>query len=848
MIISSVKRFPWRPLTFLRCFHGSGARQEPKLNNVPPINTRNIGVIAHIDAGKTTTTERMLFYSGKTSRIGNVDEGDTVTDYLPSERQRGITIQLAAITIPWHKHKINIIDTPGHADFTFEVTRSLRVLDGAITILDAVAGVEAQTEKVWRQATELRIPKIAYINKMDRPGAGFSRSVKDIISKLQTRVVCMNLPYFVNDENGDPVFSGVIDVLDKHLLIWDHDADPDGQVIKAIPLECGSDVYETVAKSRESMVETLGEFDETVIESFFENNENYMEIPLAVLNNAIKKATIANYVTPVYCGSSFSNIGVQPVMDGVVRYLPSPLEVELPEITSQTSNLKKKKYKRAKKTGNQKIEPNDVGVQVQMSPTGMVVNKNPNLTLALAFKVITHPVRGVMAFFRVYSGKLAANTSVLNTRTGKILHLKKLMLMHGDEPEEVKSISMGNIGVVSGTEDDIITGDTLVSHGISHSKHFNDLESHLHLHPIEIPPPLFNSSIEPATAGDARYIHQCTKILLREDPSLHVTQDEDLGQTVLSGMGELHLEIIKDRLVNDMKAKARLRDVAVSYKESVVKPTGKTSFCESFDSPDVNVEVELDSFEGDPLETAFIEEEGAFLSNFDNNIIILHPNATPAYMHKAISERRWKCPHTLEQLQESLVQGCMTGLQIGGPTFGLPLHSCVLRIKSWNFPVDQKSMQSSSLLEVGRRGVTKAVKDVVDNSEDNFGVLEPIMHTRVYIASDTLGEVVHDLTTRCLAVILAIEDQNESLDEQNWAREESERVFLPPDHTMKSQQKELTEKKVVVAETPLREMVGYLSKLRSLTQGRGVFDMALIGMRRASKDRLKGIKEQFTFL
>lgn len=810
-------------------------------------------MIAHIDAGKTTTTERMLFYSGKTSRIGNVDEGDTVTDYLPLERQRGITIQLAAITIPWNKNKINIIDTPGHADFTFEVTRSLRVLDGAVTILDAVAGVEAQTEKVWRQAADLGIPRIVYINKMDRPGAGFSRLVRDIITKLQTRVVCMNLPYFKSGENGDPIFSGVVDVLDKHLLIWDHEADPDGQKILAVPLSEDSadfaDLYEQVKISRASMVETLGEFDEAVIESFFEHDEDYMAVPLQVLNKAIKKATLANYLSPVYCGSSFNNIGVQPVMDGVIRYLPLPLEVSAPEITTQLSNLHKKKKKAAKKSGKAQPKEGDVtSVPVQMSPSGLTVNKNANLTLALAFKVITHPARGVMAFFRVYSGKLCLNTTVINTRTGKVLHLKKLMLMHGDEPEEVKQISMGNIGVVSGTEDDIITGDTLVSHGHSSSKSFSDTELHLRLHPIDIPPPLFNSSIEPATAGDARYIKQCIRTLLREDPSLHVTEDEDLGQTVLSGMGELHLEILKDRLVNDMKAKARLRDVAVSYKESVVRPSGEISSCESFDSPDVNVEVQLDLFEGDPFETPFADEEGAILTNFDNNFIILEPAATPDYMQQAIEKRRWKLPFLLEQLQESLIQGCMTGLQIGGPVFGLPLHSCVLRIKKWNFPVDQKLLQPLSLLEVGRRGVTKAVHDLTEKSSELFGVLEPIMHTRIYVSSDTLGDVVHDLTTRCLATVLEIEDSNETLDKQNWAREEAEHVYLPKDHTMKAQRSELTEKKVIVAETPLREMVGYLSKLRSLTQGRGVFDMALVGMRRANRDRLNGIRDEFTFL
>lgn len=469
-----------------RQLHASCFRLEPKLNAVPPAKTRNIGIIAHIDAGKTTTTERMLFYSGKTLRIGNVDEGDTVTDYLPSERQRGITIQLAAISIPWNRHKINIIDTPGHADFTFEVTRSLRVLDGAVTILDAVAGVEAQTEKVWRQAAALKIPRIAYINKMDRPGAGFSRTVKEIIAKLQTRAVCVNLPYF-EEIDSELKFKGVIDVIHKKLLLWDSSASQDGTKIKALDVSDGSageNIRDMVAKSRESMVETLGEFDEGIIESFFEHNEDYMAIPASILQKSIAKSTLANEVTPVYCGLSFRNIGVQPLMDGVVSYLPSPLQIEAPEITSTSSKVAKKR----KKVQKTKTTATAEGIPLTMDPhKGLVVNHNHNLTVALAFKVITHPARGVMAFFRVYSGKLAANSTVMNTRTGKKLALRKIMLMHGDTPEEVSQISAGNIGVVAGTDDDIMTGDTLVSHGVTHSKTFSDLEANLRLHPIEIP-------------------------------------------------------------------------------------------------------------------------------------------------------------------------------------------------------------------------------------------------------------------------------------------------------------------------------------------------------------------------
>lgn len=816
-------------------FHVS-ATNHLTLNDVPISKTRNIGIIAHIDAGKTTTTERMLFYSGKINRIGNVDEGDTVTDYLPSERQRGITIQLAATTIPWNSHKINIIDTPGHADFTFEVTRSLRVLDGAVTILDAVAGVEAQTEKVWRQVSSLEIPRIAYVNKMDRPGAGFSRTVKEIVQKLQTRVVLCTLPYF-EMSSGDPIFKGVIDVLQKKVLKWNLE-DPSGKEITVIDIdeEKNPDLFEMVQKSRESMIETLGEYDETIIDAFFEHDEDYMKVPIPILTESIRNATISNYITPVFCGSSFKNIGVQPLMDGVVTFLPSPLRTKVPVVTSSNSKALKIKNRKKQTVTKELLVP-----VVLDSKKGLIINANPNLTVSLAFKVMTHATKGVMTFFRVYSGKLNTNTMVMNTRTGKTLLIKKMLLMHGDEPEDIKHINSGNIGVLLGHEDDIITGDTLVSLGPS-KKSFGELELNLKLLPIEIPPPLFNSAIEPLTAGDEAYMNECVKVLIREDPSLNVTVDEDLGQTVLGGMGELHLDIIKERLVRDMKAKVRLRNVAVSYKEAFVKTNSKSLKKENPEA-NISIEIQMDSFEGNANETDFANEEGAIVIELDNNIIILEPSATPQKMHEAIEQRRWKSQHSLEDLQETLIQGCLTGMQMGGPIFGLSLHSTVIRIKNWTFPFDENSQPLSLLLDIGRRAIT----DYVEENSDSFGILEPIMETNVYVNSDTLGEVSHDLTHRCQAVITSIDDESaQNLDAMAWANDESENIYVPPDYTMKSGIKahDFRNKKIIVAETPLREMIGYLSRLRPITQGHGTFSMNYIGMRRATKARLDAITNE----
>lgn len=828
-----------------RLFTCSANLHEPKLNTVPADKTRNIGIIAHIDAGKTTTTERMLFYSGKTLRIGDVDSGDTVTDYLPSERERGITIQLAAISIPWNNHKVNIIDTPGHADFTFEVIRSLRVLDGAVTILDAVAGVEAQTEKVWRQAAALGIPRIAYVNKMDRPGAGFSRTVKEIISKLQTRSVIVNMPYWEQNGIEDPKFAGVIDVIHKKLLKWDPE-DEDGKKILVVDLD-GTDEslleeYTSLEKSRESMVETLGELDESVIEEFFECEEDFMKVSAKTLILAIRQATLAKELTPVLCGSSFRNIGVQPLMDAVISFLPSPLETPIPEIASQAS----------KRVGNKKKArvTQSVEVPAKMDPKkGLVLNNNPNLTVALAFKVITHPIRGVMTFFRVYSGRLASSSTVINNRTGNKIQLRKLMLMHGDVPEDVSGILAGNIGVVAGTNNEIITGDTLISHGVSGSKGFSEVERNMKLLPIDVPPALFNSSIEPQTLGDTRHMNECIGVLLREDPSLKVHVDEEMGQNILSGMGELHLEIMRDRLVNDMKAKVRLRDVAVSYKETVMRPDGSTTKVFGHDGSDEKafVEVSIDSFEGVSGESSFADEDGALLMENDNNIVILGPGAASEHVLQAQEDRRWKSEHSAEDLEDAIIQGCSTGLQLGGPLFGLPLHSCVVRVSKWGFPVESADESPAVLIDSARRAVTKAIEDLYALSASNFGILEPIMNVKVSVESDMLGDVTQDLNNRCQATIVSIDDDDTAkLDGQHWAHTEADKIYVPKDYTMKSGEHVYKSKKLIVAQAPLREMVGYLLKLRSITQGRGGFDMTYEGMSRATHTRFKSIQSEFT--
>lgn len=793
------------------------SRSYSTVNSIGAAKTRNIGIIAHIDAGKTTTTERMIYYSGRTKRIGNVDEGDTVTDYLPSERERGITIQLAAITLPWNQHKINIIDTPGHADFTFEVIRSLRVLDGAVTILDAVAGVEAQTEKVWKQASALNLPKVVYVNKMDRPGAGFSRTVQEVIQKLETRVVLCNLPYFETNKESDLEFKGVIDVIHQKLLKW-NETDANGNEISVVNIdETTPDLLQILEKSRESMVETLGEYDERIIDSFLEHDENYLKIPPMLLDQVIRTATIDNYLTPVFCGASFRNIGVQPLMDGITKYLPSPLETSLPQITKNGKDV-------TKKVDGEK---------------GLVVANDNNLTLALAFKVMTHSTRGPMTFVRVYSGKLNAASNLINTRTGKKLLIRKLLVMHGDSPEEVKSISAGNIGVIPGYETDFQTGDTLVSSAVA-KRNFTAKDSAYRLLPIDIPPPLFNAAIEPHTAGDEAYMKQCVETLIREDPSLKVHLDKEMGQVVLSGMGELHLDIVRERLVNDMKAKVNLKDVVVSYKESFV---GKREKEAVITNEEIEVAVTLSHIED---ARDYVGQEGALVIEEDNNVILLSETALSEHVRATIDERRWKCENNLEELKEAILNGCLTALQMGGPILGFPLHSTLVTVNRWNAPVEVAQEQALNLMNASRQAV-QSLKD----EEKDFSILEPIMSTKVYVDSNDLGEVSHDLTQRCKAMIVEIQDQStQNLETAAWAKDEAAKVYVPPDYTIKKNVikfDDIANKKIIVAETPLREMIGYLSKLRALTQGRATFDMTLIGMRRAVGNRVDSIVEEYKF-
>jgi elongation factor G len=480
--------------------------------------TRNIGIMAHIDAGKTTTTERILYYTGRTYKIGEVHEGAAVMDWMEQEQERGITITSAATTATWKDHRINIIDTPGHVDFTVEVERSLRVLDGAIAVFDSVAGVEPQSETVWRQADKYNVPRIAYINKMDRVGANFDQGVKTMIDRLGANPVPIQLPI---GSEGD--FLGIIDLVENHAVIYRDDLGKEQEVV-AIP----ADQVDRAAEAREHMLEEVSQYDDALLELLLEEQE----IPVATLKTAIRKATLAAELTPVLCGSSFKNKGVQPLLDAVIDYLPSPLDV--PAV--------------------QGLEP-ERGSDVGTLAVREASDDDP--FAALAFKIMADPFVGKLTYFRVYSGKLQAGGRVLNATTGRTERIGRILMMHANDREEVEEVYSGDIAAGVGIKQ-VVTGDTLCA-----------VDKPIKLENITFPEPVIKVAVEPRTKADQEKMSVALGRLAEEDPTFQVQTNEETGQTEISGMGELHLEILVDRMMREYKVEANVGRPQVSYRETI---------------------------------------------------------------------------------------------------------------------------------------------------------------------------------------------------------------------------------------------------------------------------------------
>jgi elongation factor G len=481
---------------------------------------RNIGIMAHIDAGKTTTTERILYYTGRTYKMGEVHEGAAVMDWMAQEQERGITITSAATTCEWLDHRINIIDTPGHVDFTVEVERSLRVLDGAIALFDSVAGVEPQSETVWRQADKYHVPRIAYINKMDRIGADFDRGVQTMVDRLGAHPVPIQLP--IGAEGG---FRGIVDLVQMKAIIYKDELGKEQDIIEIPP-----ELADAAAAAREHLLEEVSQYDDELLELILEEQE----VPSALLKAAIRKATLAIKLTPVLCGSSFKNKGVQPLLDAVIDYLPSPLDVPPVEGIEAT-----------------KSSSNGDGQPAVRKPA------DDEPFAALAFKIMADPYVGKLTYFRVYSGKLGAGSRILNVSTGRTERIGRILIMHANEREEVPEIYAGDIAAAVGIKQ-VATGDTLAAP-----------DKPVRLETIVFPEPVIKVAIEPKTKADQEKMSTALGRLAEEDPTFQVRTNDETGQTEISGMGELHLEVLVDRMLREYKVDANVGRPQVSYRETV---------------------------------------------------------------------------------------------------------------------------------------------------------------------------------------------------------------------------------------------------------------------------------------
>ncbi len=620
----------------------------------PLERVRNIGIIAHIDAGKTTTTERILFYTGRTYRMGTVDDGTTVTDWMEQERERGITIVAAAITCFWHNCQINIIDTPGHIDFTAEVQRSLRVLDGGVVVLDAVAGVEPQSETVWHQADRFKVPRICFINKMDRVGANFWRAVDMIRERLGAQPLIMQVP--IGSESS---FSGVVDLIENKAI---HYADDLGTVmdVQDIPPE----LHANVAHWRDVLIERIAETDETLTTKYLEGTE----ISAAELRAALRRATTRAQLVPVFCGAALRNKGVQPLLDAIVDYLPSPLDI--PPITGFNPYTKRDESRPAQED----------------APLA-----------ALAFKIVSDPFAGRMAYLRVYSGALSLSRAVLNSSKDRKERVGRLLRMYANQREDVQEIKAGDIGAVVGLKF-TFTGDTIC-----------DPANPIVLESIKFPEPVISVVVEPRTKADQDKLSDVLRRLSEEDPTFRVRTDEETGQTVISGMGELHLEVLVDRMLREFRVQANVGKPQVSYRETITTPVrveGRFVRQAAGHGQYGHVWLELE-----PL------SRGSGLQ-FENK---LPPGKIPAEFVPAIEQG----------VRESTESGVIAGY---------PLVDLKASLVDGSYQLDESTelAYKAAAAIAMRKGVMQGAPTM----------MEPIMKVEVVAPAEWVGEVIGDLSAR----------------------------------------------------------------------------------------------------
>jgi elongation factor G len=669
-----------------------------KIREFPLARTRNIGIMAHIDAGKTTTTERILYYTGKNYKIGEVHEGAATMDWMVQEQERGITITSAATTCNWKDTWINIIDTPGHVDFTIEVERSLRVLDGAVAVFDSVAGVEPQTETVWRQANKYGVPRICFVNKMDRIGADFYRTVDMIQDRLDASTAVIQIP--IGSESG---FKGMVDLITMKALIWDEGTDK-GEAWNDV--EIPEDMVAEAEKWRHALIDSVSTVDDAITEKYLAEEE----ITVEDLRRALRTGTIANEIVPVLCGSAFKNKGVQPMLDAVVDFLPSPLDVP------PTKGLDKK--------GVEEIER-------EASDDAPFA--------ALAFKIMSDPHVGKLTYMRVYSGRAEKGMAVLNTSKDQKERLGRILQMHANHREDKDAVFAGDIVAVVGLKN-TTTGDTLC-----------DPSAPIILESLDFPEPVIHVAVEPKTKDAQDKLGKALQALAEEDPSFQVHSDEETGQTVIGGQGELHLEVLVDRMLREFKVDANVGKPQVAYRETITETVEK-------------------------VECRYIRQTGG-RGQYGHVVISMEPTG-PGGGYEFIDKitggviPKEYIPSVDAGIQEALGSGVVAGF----PTVDVRV---ILTYGSYH-DVDSSEMAFKIAGSMAFKDAAKRAKPVL---------LEPIMEVEVTTPDDFMGEVIGDLNSRRGKI-----DQTE---------QRGNAV-------------------VVRAQVPLASMFGYVTDLRSKTQGRAV--------------------------
>lgn len=634
----------------------SKAKGKPSSARETPLaQVRNIGIMAHIDAGKTTTTERILYYTGKTYKIGEVHEGAAVMDWMVQEQERGITITSAATTCQWRDTVINIIDTPGHVDFTIEVERSLRVLDGAVAVFDAVAGVEPQTETVWRQANKYSVPRMCFVNKMDRTGADFYRCVDMIKDRLDARVAVTQLPM---GSEGD--FIGLIDLLEQNALVWDSEM---GETFETLPVP---DEYTAdVERWRHELIDVVSQFDENVLEKYVSEEE----ITAADLREGLRVATLGGELVPILCGSAFKNKGVQPLLDAVIDYLPSPVDIR----PVQGADMKTDE------------------------PAERLANDDEPFS-ALAFKIMSDPYVGKLTYFRVYSGSLVAGSSVLNSTKDKKERVGRILQMHANHREDKDGVFAGDIVAAVGLKN-TTTGDTLCDSG-----------NPIVLEKMIFPEPVISVAIEPKTKIDQDKLSKALGALSEEDPTFQVRSDEETGQTIISGMGELHLDVLVDRMVREFSVAANVGKPQVAYRETITQPIEK-------------------------VEHRYVRQSGG-RGQYGHVVLSLEPTG-PGGGYEFVDQitggviPREYIPAVDQGIREAMEGGVLAG-------YPLVDIKAILTFGSYH-DVDSSEIAFKIAGSMAFKEAVRRAKPVL---------LEPIMAVEVVTPEDYMGDVIGDLSSR----------------------------------------------------------------------------------------------------